>query len=123
MLEPNRLVWAFRREAGLPTTAPDGSAVEPYTGWEHPGSELRGHFVGHYLSASAMATAATGDAAVTRDSQTVLLALADCQRAHGDGYLSAFPREFFDRFEGQRPVWAPYYTLHKLLQGLLDQIL
>lgn len=117
MLDPERLVWAFRREARLPT----GAGVEPYTGWEHPGSELRGHFVGHYLSASAMATAVTGDVKVTERSRRVLEALAACQRAHGDGYLAAFPSEFFDRFEQQLPVWAPYYTLHKLLQGLLDQ--
>ena len=31
-------------------------------GWEHTGSELRGHFLGHWLSASAMAFAATRDA-------------------------------------------------------------
>ena len=30
--------------------------------WEHTGSELRGHFLGHWLSASAMAFAATRDA-------------------------------------------------------------
>ena len=74
MLEPNRLVWAFRREAGLPTES--SGKVEPYTGWEHPGSELRGHFVGHYLSAAAMAAAATGDPTVVRNSQLVLDALA-----------------------------------------------
>ena len=28
---------------------------------------------------------------------------AECQRAHGDGYLSAFPREFFDRRGGGKP--------------------
>ncbi|HEX9190269.1 MAG TPA: beta-L-arabinofuranosidase domain-containing protein, partial [Vicinamibacteria bacterium] len=36
------------------------------------------------------------------------------------GYLSAFPEEFFDRVEARRGVWAPYYTLHKILAGLLD---
>ena len=37
------------------------------------------------------------------------------------GYLSAFPESLFDRFEAVQPVWAPYYTLHKVLVGLLDQ--
>jgi DUF1680 family protein len=36
------------------------------------------------------------------------------------GYLSAFPEEFFDRVEARRGVWAPYYTLHKIMAGLLD---
>ena len=76
MLEPNRLVWSFRREAGLsPPAESSGAKAEPYTGWEHPGSELRGHFVGHYLSAAAMAAAATGDPTVVRNSQLVLDAL------------------------------------------------
>jgi len=46
--------------------------------------------------------------------------LARCQQALGDGYLSAFPREFFDRQRAGKPVWAPFYTLHKILAGLLD---
>ena len=31
-----------------------------------------------------------------------------------------FPREFIDRAEGAPPVWAPFYTLHKIMAGLLD---
>jgi hypothetical protein len=33
----------------------------------------------------------------------------------GTGYLSAFPSELFDRFEAIKPVWAPYYTIHKVV--------
>jgi DUF1680 family protein len=51
----------------------------------------------------------------------VVDALLECQRAAGTGYLAAFPAEFFDRFEAIQPVWAPYYTIHKIMQGLLDQ--
>lgn len=46
-LDPDRLVWSFRQQAGIPTIG------EHYGGWEAPDSQLRGHFVGHYLSASA----------------------------------------------------------------------
>jgi hypothetical protein len=28
---------------------------------------------------------------------------------------------FFDWVETITPVWAPYYTIHKTMQGLLDQ--
>jgi hypothetical protein len=38
----------------------------------------------------------------------------------GTGYLSAFPEELFDRLRAGRPVWAPFYTLHKIMAGLLD---
>ncbi|XVF47423.1 hypothetical protein PTKIN_Ptkin03bG0108000 [Pterospermum kingtungense] len=51
----------------------------------------------------------------------VVSALSVCQKKMGTGYLSAFPSEFFDRFEAIKPVWAPYYTIHKILAGLLDQ--
>ncbi|KAL7200237.1 hypothetical protein ACSBR1_032207 [Camellia fascicularis] len=48
-------------------------------------------------------------------------ALSACQDKMGTGYLSAFPPELFDCFEAIKPVWAPYYTIHKILAGLLDQ--
>jgi DUF1680 family protein len=34
--------------------------------------------------------------------------------------LSAFPEEFFDRLRDGKSVWAPFYTLHKIMAGLLD---
>ena len=46
--------------------------------------------------------------------------LAKCQRKLGDGYLSAFPTEFFDRLNRREKVWAPFYTIHKIMAGLLD---
>lgn len=45
---------------------------------------------------------------------SVVDALSDCQKKMGTGYLSAFPPEFFDRVEAITPVWAPYYTIHKV---------
>jgi len=59
-LEADRLLYTFRANAGLPT-----GSEKPLGGWEQPengqrSSELRGHFVGHFLSASAQ-LAASGD--------------------------------------------------------------
>lgn len=42
MLDVDRLVWSFRKTAGLPTP---GNA---YGGWEASNCELRGHFVGWF---------------------------------------------------------------------------
>src|SRR5262245_38400848 len=44
-LDTDRLLHNFRVNAGLPSTA------KPLSGWEAPDCELRGHFVGHYLTA------------------------------------------------------------------------
>ncbi|CAD6336280.1 unnamed protein product [Miscanthus lutarioriparius] len=115
LLDPDRLVWSFRSQAGL--SAPG----EPYGGWESPGRELRGHFVGHYLSGMAKMWASTHNATFAGKMAAVADALHECQRAAGTGYLSAFPAEVFDRFEAIEFVWAPYYTIHKIMQGLLDQ--
>ncbi len=114
-LDPDRLVRNFRVNAGLPTKA------EPLGGWEAPDCELRGHFTGHFLTASALAYAATGDPKIKEKADRVVAELAACQQALGStGYLSAFPEEFFDRLESGKKVWAPYYTLHKIGAGLLD---
>ncbi|XP_059668879.1 uncharacterized protein LOC132313965 [Cornus florida] len=115
LLDVDRLVWSFRKTAGLPTPG------EPYGGWEDPETDLRGHFVGHYLSATALMWASTHNYAVKEKMDAVVSALAVCQNEIGTGYLSAFPDELFDLWEHVKPVWAPYYTIHKILAGLLDQ--
>lgn len=113
-LPADRLLHMFRVTAGLPSNA------EPLGGWEQPSNELRGHFIGHYLSACAQGYASLGDEELKRRGDTLVTELARCQRALGNGYLSAFPEEFFDRLRDGRPVWAPFYTLHKIMAGLLD---
>ncbi|KAL9269926.1 hypothetical protein AKJ16_DCAP26440 [Drosera capensis] len=115
MLDVDRLVWSFRKTAGLPTLG------SPYGGWEAPDVELRGHFIGHYLSATAHMWASTHNQALKEKMSTLVSALKECQDKMGTGYLSAFQSELFDRVEAIQPVWAPYYTIHKLMAGLLDQ--
>ncbi|CAN6177541.1 unnamed protein product [Urochloa humidicola] len=65
--------------------------------------------------------ASTHNATLAGRMAAVVDALHECQRAAGTGYLSAFPAGFFDKFEALVYVWAPYYTIHKIMQGLLDQ--
>jgi DUF1680 family protein len=113
-LDVDRLLHNFRINAGQPSSA------EPLGGWEEPNCELRGHFVGHYLSACAMMYAGTGDEQLKKKAEAVVSGLAECQARIGSGYLSAYPEEFIDRVEARKRVWAPYYTLHKIYAGLLD---
>jgi DUF1680 family protein len=111
--DPDRLLHMFRVTAGLPSSA------EPLGGWEAPVNELRGHYTGHYLSALALMSSSLNDADLKDRGARMVAELAKCQQ--GNGYLSAFPEEFFDRLREGRPVWAPFYTLHKIMAGLLDQ--
>jgi hypothetical protein len=118
-LDPDRLLLNFCVNVGLPSTA------QPLGGWEDPKCELRGHSLGHYLSALSLMYATTGDAKFKRRVDYIVGELALCQSnspAAGfhAGYLSAFPESFIDRVENSQPVWAPWYTLHKIMAGLLD---
>jgi DUF1680 family protein len=118
-LDPDRLLHTFRVNAGLPSTA------KPLGGWEAPEVELRGHTLGHYLTACALMYESTGDERFKQRTLAIVAELARDQQAlerHGanPGYLAAFPETFFDRLERRENVWAPYYTLHKILAGLLD---
>nr|GLL33500.1 uncharacterized protein LOC109160191 isoform X4 [Ipomoea trifida] len=103
-----RLVWSFRKTAGLETPG------EPYGGWGGETIELRGHF-------GAQMWASTHNDTLKQKMSAVVSSLSACQEKMGSGYLSTFPSEFFDRFEAIKPVWAPYYTIHKVLADLLDQ--
>ncbi|WP_306319547.1 MULTISPECIES: beta-L-arabinofuranosidase domain-containing protein [unclassified Streptomyces] len=116
----DRLLHTFRKNVGLPSDA------EPCGGWEAPDVELRGHSTGHLLSGLALTYANTGDTAVRDKGRALVAALAECQEAStgagfGKGYLSAYPESFFDRLEAGSGVWAPYYTIHKIMAGLVDQ--
>jgi len=114
-LDADRLLHMFRVTAGLPAPA------EPYGHWEAAKCEVRGHFVGHYLSACALMFASTGDERLKERAALMVRELAKCQAAVGSsGYLSAFPESFIDRVETTGKVWAPYYTLHKILAGLIE---
>lgn len=118
-LEVDRLLVNFRVAAGLPTTA------EPVGGWEDPSCELRGHSLGHYLTACALMYASSGDERFKERVDYTVAQLGLCQdalpaRGYNRGFLSAYPESFFDRVERREPVWAPYYTLHKIMAGLLD---
>ncbi|MBE3071242.1 MAG: glycoside hydrolase family 127 protein [Planctomycetes bacterium] len=113
-LDPDRLLHTFRLQAGLPSTA------KPLGGWEEPKGELRGHSLGHYLTACALMYESTGDERLKARGDAIVAELAKCQDKMGTGYLSAYPEEFIDRVEAGKPVWAPWYTLHKIYAGLLD---
>jgi DUF1680 family protein len=130
-LEPDRLLHNFRVSAGL---KPKG---EVYGGWES--QSLAGHSLGHYLSACSLMFAQTGETAYRQRVTYIIGELAECQSAHGDGYVGGFTRKRGDIDEDGKNIfpeivagdirsapfslngaWSPLYTLHKLFAGLLD---
>ena len=114
-LTADRLLHSFRLTAGITSSA------KPYGGWESPTVELRGHFNGgHYLSAVALASATAGNSVLKSRGDEVVGGLMQCQQKNGNGYVSAFPTALFEHLQEGKPVWAPFYTYHKIMAGLLD---
>ncbi|WP_051464534.1 glycoside hydrolase family 127 protein [Pseudoxanthomonas suwonensis] len=121
-LDVDRLLAPCRIEAGLPTPA------SKYPNWESMG--LDGHSAGHYLSALAQ-QAAQGHAEMRRRLDYMVAAMAECQRANGDGYVGGVPggRVLWERiasgdFQAEsfslEGAWVPFYNLHKTFAGLRD---
>ncbi len=122
-IEPGRLLYRFYQNAGLPVKG------EIYGGWEKEG--LSGHTLGHYLSACAMAYAATGDTAFRNRVDFIVSELAICQKARHSGYVGAIPNEdtlWAKVSRGEiksggfdlNGAWSPWYTVHKVMAGLTD---
>ncbi len=119
-LDPDRLLYEYRRLANLPQP---GGVTGGYAGWDT--GFIRGPMTGHYLSAASRMAVATGDDSFATKVNYVVEALAQCQAALGsEGYLAAFPEAVFDWVEGSNAdnggIVVPYYTVQKILSGLLD---
>ena len=142
----DRLLAVFRANAGIDTRGalPPGTWEDvghpdekPWSEHDYPGREnaptanlLRGHYAGHFLSMLALAAASTGDAALHTKVDALVTGLAEVQRALAatgsyshPGFLAAYGEWQFSRLEALAPygeIWAPYYTCHKIMAGLID---
>ncbi len=124
-IEPDRLLADFREHAGLKAKGAH------YGGWEHSG--LAGHTLGHYLSACAMHYAASHDKQFLDKVNYIVDELAECQPKR-NGYVGAIPKEDSMWAEVEKGnirsrgfdlngAWSPWYTVHKIMAGLLDAYL
>jgi DUF1680 family protein len=123
-LDMNSLLHSFRTNAGVFSGREGGyMTVKKLGGWESLDCELRGHTTGHLLSAYGLMYAATGSNIFKMKGDSLVNGLAEVQDVLRNGYLSAFPEELINRNIQGESVWAPWYTLHKLFSGLIDQYL
>ena len=123
-IDVNRLLHSFRTNAGVFAGREGGyMTVKKLGGWESLDCELRGHTTGHMLSALGLMYAATGSEIFKLKGDSLVNGLEEVQNALKNGYLSAWPEELINRNIQGKGVWAPWYTLHKLFSGLIDQYL
>lgn len=125
-LSSDRLLNRFYKHSGL---APKDSA---YGGWESEG--LSGHTLGHYLSACSMMYASSGNEQFKNKVTYIVDELYKCQVARKTGYVGAIPNEDSIFYKVQRGEiksggfdlnggWSPWYTVHKVMAGLVDAYL
>ncbi len=125
-ISADRLLNRFYKNSGL---QPKDSA---YGGWESEG--LSGHTLGHYLSACSMMYASTGNVLFKERVDYIVNELVKCQAARKTGYVGAIPNEdsiFYNVQKGEikssgfdlNGGWSPWYTVHKVMAGLVDAYL
>lgn len=124
-IDDESMLYNFRSTAGLST-----NSASPMTGWDAPECKLKGHTTGHYLSALALCYGATGNEKIKSKLDYMVEELYICQQEmarypnkFSPGFLSGYSEEQFDLLEEYTTyptIWAPYYTLHKIMAGLRD---
>lgn len=120
-LDSSKLLQNFYTEAGLNANiyySPD--LDDCHKGWEHPACQLRGHFLGHWLSAASLMSALNDDTEIKIKADHIVSELGRCQKENGGEWAGSIPEKYFDWIARGKPVWAPHYTIHKTLMGLWD---
>jgi len=121
--EPDRFLAKFRQEAGLEPRA------EHYHGWED--MTIAGHSLGHYLTALCLMYETCGAEEFRERALYITDELELCQKEDGEGYIGAFPNgkrileeevargEIKAKGFDLNGIWVPFYTQHKVMDGLL----
>ncbi len=117
-LRSENLLLNFNIEAGRYTVPYQPEGI--HGGWEAQVCQLRGHFLGHWLSAAAMRYFATGDQEIKAKADAIVHELAICQQENGGQWVGSIPEKYLHWIAKGKSVWAPQYNLHKTLMGLTD---
>lgn len=117
-LQSSALLQNFYQEAGLNQNF--GSKLMAHGGWEDPSCQLRGHFLGHFLSAAAVRYYETGDIEIKAKADAIIHELKKCQIENGGEWVASIPEKYIYWIARGKAVWAPHYTIHKTFMGLTD---
>ena len=128
--DTNKLLAGFRETAGL-----DMRGAERYPGWES--MLIGGHTLGHYMTASVRSCESPNCNKADKQALMMILkqlvdGLKECQEAGRTGFLfgaTILDKENvelqFDNVEENKTniitqAWVPWYTMHKLFEGLVS---
>jgi uncharacterized protein len=119
-IDSDRMLLPYRDNYGLPNP----SGTKRYGGWET--GALRGHTMGHFLTALSQAYQSTGNVKFKEKANTLVVELQKCQKeatnaGYHTGYLASFSEKRFDTLlTGGPSIRCPFYILDKTLEGLLN---
>lgn len=123
-LDANCLLQNFYLEAGiiLPglQVVDNPETANLHWGWEAPTCQLRGHFLGHWISAAAKLIAADGEPELRVKLDNIVSELARCQELNGGEWVASIPEKYFTRLIKNQYIWSPQYVMHKTIVGLSD---
>ena len=123
-LDVNCLLQNFYLEAGiiLPglQVVDNPETANLHWGWEAPTCQLRGHFLGHWISAAAKLIAADGEPELRVKLDNIVSELARCQELNGGEWVGSIPEKYFTRLIKNQYIWSPQYVMHKTIVGLSD---
>jgi uncharacterized protein len=120
-LTSDNLLFNYRLEAGRFSGRgiPEGA----HDGWESPVCQIRGHFLGHWLSAAAIHYYKTGDMELKAKADVIIDELFECQKDNGGQWVGPIPEKYLYWIANGKNIWAPQYNIHKLFMGLIDMYL
>lgn len=123
-LDTQCLLQNFYLEAGIIMpglqVVDDPTTAKLHWGWEAPTCQLRGHFLGHWLSAASALVASENDAELKVKIEKIVSELARCQQLNGGEWIGSIPEKYFKRLENNQYIWSPQYVMHKTIMGLAD---
>ena len=115
-LDTNCLLQNFYLEAGiiLPglQVVDNPETANLHWGWEAPTCQLRGHFLGHWISAAAKLIAADGEPELRVKLDNIVSELARCQELNGGEWVGSIPEKYFTRLIKNQYIWSPQYFSH-----------
>ena len=118
------LLQNFYLEAGIQLpgmqSVSDPASAKMHWGWEAPSCQLRGHFLGHWLSAAAALCANEDRPQLRAKLDWIVSELARCQERNGGEWVGSIPEKYFALLRPGTYIWSPQYTMHKTIMGLKD---
>jgi DUF1680 family protein len=117
-LKTHNLLQNHYLEAGL--WQPMGKPEEAHWGWESPTCQIRGEFLGHWLSAAAHIYASTGDQEIKGKADYIVSEVARCQAENGGEWAAPIPEKYMEWLARGKVVMNPQCTVHRNMMGLFD---